>query len=205
MRRPSLLVACLAVIGLYLVLMWALRASTASFCMVDLHREHQFDGKIRLHIWDLKAAGLTELTVRLVIIQNGKAQTAHQTVLECKGWSPSAPANGRLMLLIEDPQPSETGKQRFPHLVLDLQLPPMPDAHTSSKETNVAIDGNLQWRTSASSSGNSVGNPLVIYSEVYAPAKEMSSNSLDGSLDFLIASSKGAPGRALLAVTVEAK
>jgi hypothetical protein len=206
MRRLSPLVACLVAMGI--LVLWLCGHSgwsTASFCLVDTHREYKFGGKIRLHVWDLKAAGLNELTVRLLIIQNGKAQTAHQTVCQWKGWNPpSPPANGRLMLLIEDPQPSETGK-RFPHLGLDLQVPAATQAHTASNETSVAIDGKLQLRMSASSSGDSVGTAVVIYSEVYALAKDTNPGSLDGSLDSLIASSKAAPGGTLLAVTVEAK
>jgi hypothetical protein len=203
MTRRLLSFVCVVALGLaagaYVVL-----STPAPLCLVDGPRTYNFGEAVQLQVWNLKVARLKELKARLLVITNGKLQTAHEVDYEWTDQQSHPPASGQMMLLIKEDPPYGAGK-RFPYLVLDLQG--LPSYRRSEKQLGVVLDGDLQSSMSTSSSGNSVGPSVVVYSHVFRPKADVGPSFSSGvdTVDSLLAASKEGSGRTILAIALESK
>jgi hypothetical protein len=92
-RRLLPFVVCVVALGLGAGA-YVLLSTPAPLCLVDGPRNYNFGEAVQLHVWDIKVARLKELKARLLVITNGKVQTAHQVEYEWTDQQSHPPASG---------------------------------------------------------------------------------------------------------------
>jgi hypothetical protein len=175
------------------------------FCSLEAPQKQGFPEGTVANIWNLKAFGLTSLSARLLIIDNGNIKTVSEVVYKWDKWEITSPAaTGHLILIIQDGLPFGVKGKQLPMLSLELQN---AQSHTrTSNRAGFLLEGNLQSKSTSSwSSSNQMGKHLI-HSQLFLPAdREFKGVTLGSDLETTIASSKGEGGRTILAVELDAK
>lgn len=176
------------------------KAAPPSFGVESL-REVKLDHGTVLRIWNLKANGLKQLTVSLLVATDGKVQTANEVEYQWNKWGPTAPeASGQLLLLLQDGKAFGVKGKLLPLLALDLQGSPA-HAKTGTK-MELFLEGELQPHSTSFTPGNPLPKRSVIYAQLFlSKADDTGPFSLGTDLESVVATSKG--GRTVVAVAVE--
>jgi hypothetical protein len=170
-------------------------------CGVESARDLKIDDDTELRIWNLKANGLKQLTVRLLVATDGKIQTAHEVAYRWDKWEPSAPAaSGQLVLLLQDGRAFGVKGKRLPLLALDLQG--SPDHVRTGNRMGLVLQNELHPRMTTATHSNPLFTPSVLYAQLFVPrANDMGAFSLGSDLHSVAAASK--EGRTVVAVALE--
>ena len=175
--------------------------SPAPGCTIVAKRDVKLGDGTELRVWDLQAAGLKQLTARLLIATDGKVEPANEVEYKWSAWGPDAkPATGQLVLLIQDGKPFGVKGKRLPLLGLDLDG--SPSYARTGVQRDIKLEGDLKSRTTSSSYTSPLGRRTVLYSQLFVkPDDPGNTFSLGSDPDTVAASSKG--GRTVVAVTLE--
>jgi hypothetical protein len=180
----------------------------ASPMLIDSYRKIDFQPGIQLHVWNVRALGLKELSISLLVIRDGKRQTASRTDYKWDKWDISQPlVAGQIVLLMHDGQQFGVKDKRLPILAIDFaKLPDGTQSATTSN--NILIEGALNSRGGAATGPGSLmsfppgqGHKAVLYGELFAPVTDLASVSLTPDLDALIKAANS--GRTVVAVCLE--
>jgi hypothetical protein len=174
------------------------------FCSVDAPMEKDFQEGAVIQTWNLKVYGLKSLTARLLIITDGKVNTANESALMWNKWEPTAPpATGQLVLLIQDGVAFGAKGKRLPSLSLELVGSPTFSGHANSSKLFLAADLQVKL-TSSWSVGFEIGKQLI-YSQIFLEpgGQQLKETNLRSDLDTAINISRD--GRTVLAVELEAR
>ncbi|MGG6265523.1 hypothetical protein ACQ4M3_05900 [Leptolyngbya sp. AN03gr2] len=171
-----------------------------SICSIENRSEYQFSDSTRLTLWNFRASQLKQLTAQLLVIQNGKVQTAKQIQYDWRTWSNSAIASGQLAVLLQSGQPFGAANLQLPQLTATLQS--APAYIKAEQQIPTLLRGDLELRTAIATDPQSLQQQTVLYAAVFSPSSASpGSISLSSDLRSLIAASK--PNRTVVAVTLE--
>lgn len=171
--------------------------SVTPSCEVESSRTVKLDDGTELRIWDLKMAGLKQLTAKLLIATDGKVQTANEIEYKWETWEASVVATGQLVLLVQDGKAFGVKDKQLPLLGLDLKGE--PPRFMTGKKSNLLLNGELQSRMSTAMQKQSLGKRNLIYAHLFTPKDNPASGfSITSDPEQLAAASKD--GRTVLAV-----
>jgi len=197
-QRSFLLIACLALGPISCSKSAAPPPVAPDHCTVESAGEVRLGDATELRIWNLRTSDLSELTVRLLVVTDGNAQTA--TEIKCK-WEPgTGSTTGQLTLLIQDGK-TFGAKGRLPSLALEFQGSP-PATRTEST-TRLLVDGDLHpLMTLSTTNSPRLTEQSVLYAQQFVPqASDSGVLSLTNGVESVVESSKG--GRTIVAVSLE--
>ena len=174
---------------------------------VDSYRKLDLQPGIQLHVWNIRANRLKELTASLLVIRDGKPQTASKIEYKWEKWDNSQPpATGQIMLLMQDGQLFGVKDKRWPLLTVDF--PKQQDGISARTTSNIAIEGDLNPSMATSTnSGNLLSFPpgqthkAILYGEVFVPANFVGSLSFGPTIESLVEAAS--EGRTVVAISLE--
>ena len=168
---------------------------------IDSQYELPFAGGTKETIWSLRGQKVKELTARLLICTDGKADKSNE--ISCRWDDTSKPLHGQLVLLVQDGQQFGVKGKRL--LSLGLSFSSGGPATKSEKSSSGLIPGDLPSKMVASMGPGLISGNENLYSEISAPLKlkEAQSWGLVGSEEYFIKSSKD--GAVVVAVILEWK
>jgi hypothetical protein len=177
-----------------------LKTATRS-CSIESSREFKLDDGNEIRIWNIKTFGLKLLTVRLLIVTNGNAETVNELEYKWQTWdSNSPPASGQLVFLIQDGKLFGVKGKRFPQISLDIEG--SPSNTKTGKKVDLFLEGEFNSRMTNVSNGTHLSQNSVIYSQLFLSKADTSGTaSLGSDLESVIASSKH--GGKVIAVTLD--
>jgi hypothetical protein len=176
------------------------KADTNPSLKIESRQELPFGGGAKGTVWSLRGQKVKELTARLLICTDGKADNNNE--ISCQWNDTSKPMHGQLVLLVQDGQPFGVKGKRLASLGLSFS-----SGGPSSKierSSSALISSDLPSRMSTATDATSISAKEVLYRELSAPLKEGAQAwNLGGSEEELVKSSKD--GSVVLAVILEWK
>jgi hypothetical protein len=170
-------------------------------CSAEATPEVQLTDGTELRVWNLKASELKQLTCRLLVITDGKVQTANEVEYRWENWEPSAlPVTGQLAVLIQDGKAFGVQGKRLPSMTLDFKN--SPPYTRIEKPTKLMLEGELHPEMGSTlTRTNQLGEWTAIYVRVFTPTPNTSKAYSLGDREGLVKASKG--GRTVVAVELE--
>jgi hypothetical protein len=167
-------------------------------------RQLDFGPGIEMTRWDFRASRVQELTVRLLVMKDGKSEQAQEVACKWDQWPQSdREASWHLHYLLQDGDPFGAKNKRLPAITLSFDAA----APTSSvqKRSHEFVEGEFGAQQSASTNDGALNpaRPHLVYYRFYDPAKGDSSVTLSGTVESLTEASKD--GRTAVAIVVEWK
>jgi len=179
---------------------------------IESRQEHFFGDWAKARIWNLRGRKVKELTSRLLVYTDGKADKNNKII--CRWEDTSKPMQGQLVLLVEYGRPFGVKCKRLPLLSLSfLSGGPKTTTNMSSSalvpsdmSSSAPVLSEVGCTFSTASDARSILGKEVLYAEVSGSTKEGWRSLLLGGGDVedrLVESSKN--GGVSLAVIVEWK
>jgi hypothetical protein len=174
---------------------------------VDSYRKLDLQPGIQLHVWNVRVHALKELTASLLVIRDGKPQTASKTEIKWEKWDDSRPpASGQMLLLMQDGQLFGVKDKRVPLLMVDF--PDLRDGTRVASTSIIPIEGDVKGNISTATNAGSLlsfspgqTHKAILYGELFVPANDLAGASLSPDLDVLIKAASS--GRAVVAIILE--
>jgi hypothetical protein len=167
-------------------------------------RELDFEPGIKLTAWDFRAFRVAELTVRLLVIKDGKSQVVQELACKWENWPDStSEAAWRLLYVLQDGDPFGAKNKRLP--AITLAFDDAAPTSSTNKRSNQFVEGEFRLHHGASRKDGTLARsrPDIIYYHFYNATTDDSSTTLSGTVDSLVEASQG--GHTAVAIAVEWK
>jgi hypothetical protein len=174
---------------------------------VESYRKLDLQPGIQLHMWNIQANSLKELSVSLLIIRDGKPEITSKIEYKWETWESSEPpAIGQIMLLLQDGQLFGVADRRVPLLMDDF--PKLPPGSRAQVNSNVSIEGRLMPGAATTTNEGTFmsfppGHPhkKILYGAIFVPENFVGSVSLAPNIETL--SEAASDGRVVVAISLE--
>jgi hypothetical protein len=177
-------------------------APNAPSCAIEASREFTLGGGTEVREWDLRAAGLRRLAVRLLVATDGKARPAAEAEYKWDRWAPDdPPATLRLVLLMTDGRAFGAKGKWLPRLRLDAAGSP-PHAMVESRP-ELVLEGDWHERMSTAMTPQPLLAQSVLFARLFLPRADAAlSYTMRGS-DAAAVAAASSGGQAVVAVLLE--
>jgi hypothetical protein len=176
-----------------------LKDETDPALKIESKQELPLGAGTKATIWTLRGTKVKDLTARLLVCTDGKADRNNE--ITCRWDDPSKPMHGQLVLLVQDGEPFGVKGKCLPSLSLSFQSGP-PTSQTTKRISRL-IPSDLGTTVRTASEASLISGKEVLYAEASAPVGKGKRTLSLGTEDGLVESSKG--GGVALAVIVEWK
>jgi len=172
--------------------------------VLDSHQELKFKDGITMDVWDVRATRIRELTVRLLIIADGKSQVAREEKLKWDNWpKEQAEEAWQLYYLLQDNQALGAKRERVPSFTIRFGSA-KPRSSTGMRST-LSVDGEFSTPSTSTSAKAAINasEESVVYVQIHNPAKWSGTIEFGRTVESLIKIANG--GRVIVALTLEWK